>query len=55
MLETNGTLYRQLKPILRYIDIVSMDMKLPSECGQNFFNDHARFPQVLPEIKLTLK
>ena len=43
MLETNGILYRQLRGVLRYIDIVSMDLKLPSECHANYFSDHAGF------------
>lgn len=29
-LETNGTLYKELKDIIDYIDIISMDIKLPS-------------------------
>lgn len=32
-LETNGTLPDELEKILQYLDIVSMDMKLPSSAG----------------------
>ena len=49
MLETNGILYRQLRGILKYLDIVSMDIKLPSECGGNFFIEHAGFLRLCRE------
>ena len=29
-LETNGTLYKELKDIIEYIDVISMDIKLPA-------------------------
>lgn len=29
-LETNGTLHRELKQVIKYIDIIAMDFKLPS-------------------------
>jgi len=32
-LETNGTLYTNLREVINYIDIVSMDFKLPSSTG----------------------
>ncbi len=42
-LETNGTLYRELKKIIRYIDIISMDIKLSSSsrCKDMFFEHEA--------------
>lgn len=36
-LETNGTKLNELKKILNYIDTISLDMKLPSDCFFNFF------------------
>ncbi len=29
-LETNGTLYKELKDIIEYVDVISMDIKLPA-------------------------
>lgn len=42
-LETNGTLYKELKKIIDSVDIVSMDLKLPSVTGKNFFQQHKKF------------
>lgn len=43
-LETNGVLPNELKKILRFIDIVSMDMKLPTATGQKpFWGEHEKF------------
>ncbi|MDR3048221.1 MAG: 7-carboxy-7-deazaguanine synthase QueE [Elusimicrobiota bacterium] len=42
-LETNGTLPDKLKKIIKFCDIVSMDFKLPSHCGQNFWKKHREF------------
>lgn len=36
-LETNGTKLNELKKILHYVDIISLDVKLPSDCFINFF------------------
>ena len=41
-LETNGTLPEELKKILNVVDIVSMDIKLPS-VGKNLFALHEKF------------
>ena len=40
-LETNGTLANELKKVINFIDIVSMDIKLPCATGQeaNFFEN----------------
>jgi len=43
-LETNGVLYENLKQILDFIDIVSMDIKLPSCTGnRDLFYEHEEF------------
>lgn len=42
-LETNGTLVAELAEVLPYIDIISMDIKLPSACGQELWKKHEAF------------
>ncbi len=43
-LETNGTLPDNLKEIIDYVDIISMDIKLPSSTGQRpFWDEHVQF------------
>jgi organic radical activating enzyme len=42
-LETNGTLPESLKKIIRHVDVVSMDMKLPSACGETWWDEHREF------------
>lgn len=42
-LETNGTLSAELAEVLPYIDIISMDIKLPSVCGQELWRKHEEF------------
>jgi organic radical activating enzyme len=42
-LETNGTMPEALAPLIRWIDSVSMDIKLPSACGQAFWKEHREF------------
>lgn len=47
-LETNGTLPEKLEIIAPYINIVSMDVKVPSSTGQSlFFREHAEFIKAL--------
>ncbi len=44
LLETNGMLPESLRSVLSLIDVVSMDMKLPSNSGERaFWDQHARF------------
>jgi len=46
-LETNGTLVNGLKRIIKNIDIVSMDIKLPSSTGlRGFWDEHQKFLKV---------
>ncbi|MDT8901461.1 7-carboxy-7-deazaguanine synthase QueE [Anaeroselena agilis] len=42
-LETNGTMPDELAVVLPYIDIVSMDIKLPSTSGREWWGEHERF------------
>jgi organic radical activating enzyme len=42
-LETNGTLPDALEPILPYLDMIAMDIKLPSDCGVDSFEQHRAF------------
>lgn len=46
LLETNGTLVEELQSVLPYIDIISMDIKLPSTSGHELFSIHQKFLQV---------
>lgn len=51
LLETNGTYPERLQALLPFIDIVSMDVKLPSNSGERpFWSEHAAF---LAEITRT--
>lgn len=44
LLETNGMLPESLRAVLPLIDVVSMDIKLPSNSGERgFWDQHARF------------
>jgi 7-carboxy-7-deazaguanine synthase len=42
-LETNGTLSAELSTVLPYVDIISMDIKLPSICGLTLWQEHEKF------------
>ena len=55
-LETNGVLYENLKRVINYIDIISMDIKLPScTFGMDYFNEHEKFIQVSEGKEIFLK
>ena len=54
-LETNGTLVDELKKILSAVDIVSMDIKLPSVVGKNLFAVHEKFLRAAVEKDLCVK
>lgn len=54
-LETNGTLYNEFEKISEAIDIVSMDIKLPSVVGQNLLRAHEKFLRVVHEKDLYVK
>lgn len=44
-LETNGLLYDNLQEIIDLLDIISMDIKLPSAVNREFWNEHRLFLQ----------
>ncbi|MBP2653179.1 MAG: 7-carboxy-7-deazaguanine synthase-like [Firmicutes bacterium] len=47
-LETNGTMPEALRIVLPYVDIISMDIKLPEVSGRDYWREHYEF------LKLTL-
>ena len=54
-METNGTLYEQLESILDIVDIVSMDIKLPSVVTKPQWEAHRRFMEVAKNKDLYIK
>lgn len=55
-LETNGTLPRALKKIIALVDIIAMDMKLPSSTGlRPFWEEHRQFLRIGQKKKLFVK
>lgn len=54
-LETNGTLYDELGTILPWLDYISMDIKLPSAVGENFFKQHHKFIETAQKKDLFIK
>jgi len=60
-LETNGVLYAELGKVIRAVDVVAMDIKLPSSTGQKaFWAAHKKFLAVAPgktfiKVVVTLK
>lgn len=55
-LETNGTLYVELKEVVDYLDIVAMDLKLPSSTGMpNLWGMHRNFLNVASGKEIFLK
>ena len=54
-LETNGTLPEELAKVLPYIDIVSMDIKLPSTSGREYWQEHRRFLTLASQKEVFVK
>jgi len=48
-LETNGVLPSALKALADHVDVVAMDIKLPSSTGRELWSGHRRFLSVCPE------
>lgn len=49
-LETNGVLYVELSKVAGLVDVIAMDIKLPSACGRGgFWGAHRKFLAVAPE------
>lgn len=54
-LETNGTLYAELVNVLDAIDIISMDIKLPSVIGRRLFDVHEKFLRAAQDKDIYVK
>lgn len=55
-LETNGTLAPELEELIEHIDIVAMDLKLPSSSGMgNLWHMHKKFLKVASKKEVFLK
>lgn len=55
-LETNGTLSGELKEVIDYLDIVAMDVKLPSSAGMGYlWGFHRRFLKTAAQKEVFLK
>ena len=42
-IETNGILFKEIKQLYKYCDIIAADIKLKSACGKNLLNLHEQF------------
>src|SRR6185295_14199221 len=47
-LETNGTLAAALRRVIAAVDVVAMDIKLPSATGRETWAEHREFLSVAP-------
>lgn len=55
-LETNGTFDDKLLDVLEFVDIISMDFKLPSSTGiRSLWQEHTRFLKIAIEKELFVK
>ncbi len=55
-LETNGILHSALEDVIDYVDIVAMDLKLPSSTGlKDFWHHHRRFLEIASKKEVFLK
>lgn len=55
-LETNGTLYDELALLVSQIDVIAMDIKLPSATGEkDFFEEHAKFLEIAKSTDVFVK
>ncbi|MBI5359471.1 MAG: 7-carboxy-7-deazaguanine synthase QueE [Planctomycetes bacterium] len=56
MLETNGILHKKLAHIRKWIDIIAMDIKLPSALDdKNYWKEHAKFLRIAVEKDVFVK
>ncbi|MDX1386447.1 MAG: 7-carboxy-7-deazaguanine synthase QueE [bacterium] len=56
LLETNGVLVEELKQIIDGVDIISMDIKLPSATGTRaYWEEHAAFLEVARQKEVYVK
>ena len=55
-LETNGTLHRELAPLIEHLDWVGMDIKLPSSSGcDGLWGEHEAFLKVAAQSRAYVK
>ncbi|WP_425060999.1 7-carboxy-7-deazaguanine synthase [Sporomusa carbonis] len=54
-LETNGTLPDRLAEVLPYVDIISMDIKLPSIAGKSYWQEHYEFLRLALDKEVFVK
>jgi len=55
-LESNGTLYGNLEEVIKYVDIIAMDFKLPSSTGERaFWEEHRRFLKIAEAKEVFVK
>jgi len=55
-LETNGTLFKELERVIDNVDIISMDIKLPTSTGENgLWDKHRRFLKIAKEKDTHIK
>jgi len=54
-LETNGTLPAELSLVFPHIDMISMDIKLPSTTGQDMWQQHKEFLHIANACKVFVK
>ncbi|MDD5628098.1 MAG: 7-carboxy-7-deazaguanine synthase QueE [Elusimicrobia bacterium] len=49
LLETNGTMVEAFRLVEPYVDLASVDIKLPSAAGQELWSEHLEFLRVAPK------
>lgn len=55
-LETSGVLYRALSEIINFIDVVAMDIKLPSSTGcRSYWQEHQKFLAIAQQKEVFVK
>lgn len=55
-LDSNGVMADELKEVIEFIDVIAMDLKLPSSTGMDdFWQEHRRFLRVASEKEVFLK
>ncbi|MPN44260.1 7-carboxy-7-deazaguanine synthase [bioreactor metagenome] len=54
-LETNGTLPGELEKVLPHVDIISMDIKLPSVVGNSYWEEHRQFLRIAKHKEIFVK
>lgn len=55
-LETNGILHNELKEVIDYVDIIAMDLKLPSTTGlAEFWEEHRLFLEIASRKEVFIK